>query len=1426
MGVKGLTHYLCQSTIASQDVALESFAAEYKKANKKPPLLVFDGESFWHVLHGSNLPKLFGGQFIQFRKKAEDFCKRLTQLGFNLAFIFGNSPISAETKAEERGKQTLLHLTSFYRQLNEKCHGLPQINEIWPPCLRNVFPYYLRSLPNITVLQSLMDKDLSIACYAKENDAAAIVSNDSDMLIYAVCPVMVARGLTNARNRVVMMYPEKFCKDIGLTIERLPLLSVYLGNTETPITTSVVEASDGVIQRKIKAGDRGNVQDAIEYVRSLEEPICLEELAADIFQQVDEENIQDVRISLGRYVIREREYPYDVSPMYKIVPGSPMIEPIQKYDVDKSENLEAFLEKIKKPVIECDIILKAKAWRRDFNIMHMSWPVPGAGIPSSIDLYGPIFSAHATLLGKKEHNMIIPRFERDPIRLAEPAFRNIKLKPAKLSLPDGTKLPDAHELWISQDKRLQVMALITIWEATDLDFETLMKMVPATLTFLLVLHWIRRKCNMQDWEIYAFLATHVRMRHFTCDQIWRMDDIMVAKGITPRSIVLANVFSKLMGRFLWMVSLCGSPFKTVDLLPDLMFDGMIFQKKYEQARVSSEHDKGFQITRILDAVCNQAILDSRRDRERVMQLFGVLCGHRVTEIYEQGSNNDRCNPMFVVQMNQEYEPNWYEAWTGNATKKLEAYEREKAEKEIKNKKAGKHFDRHPKDGYSIGHSISPPNGHYFPSNDLHEGLLPEGIAAGNLNGFANNCPPGLPQVLPNGSSNGQQAPPMHLPEYEMPEENDPFSGTMHGRQNGLVPQQMADGLNKEHSILRQYLPPPPNPRYPSKVNHYHELSASQSAHAHHHALPPNTPKIYHPVGPGCGAPESFVVTPELVDPAPWDMPPHMFENQHHAGMPGYGVMVQDNDPRDFHDAYPIRKTSLHARNREQLARHNCMLPASSKRPNYENFALNRFQRDQDCASFHGSNITDDHGYATMTNLSRSSVRGSNLSDRSSLRGSDRSFSNNNYDRRPIAENLSFSAAISSKCNDSSYSASPASDPEEDEASDEEENEEDKPMSKLSQLAARRSRRDSGEWEEMKNLDDNWAEIDEIPSDARELNRKTKEEARLKVKLQAKQWEMQKQIDIEEWSDGVSGDYDPFKSDDHSEARPSGVLGFLQARKDSASVPYGGGDDDSNPLWNSPTPEPEVERDARQNYETRRPAKETPRSDRFSYAQAAGASKEDRQKSNLGDRAASFTLRNDAREFIPRCQSASSQADTTDSEFDGYQTPSDVREMSYRGQAYRGAYAAAYGAYGLNHYQRVGGYGYPRYANRQSSKVPIYYHDPEQGWVYGYGERPVPRSKHSRQNSQDSNPDINSNDVEPQQMGDGLPPVSSAASTRRAMLENMGMPSVPPGYAPYAMMPPVSRAGPRLVQDPRLARFVLVPNSSYMPNYKLHTSGPN
>ena len=66
--------------------------------------------------------------------------------------------------------------------------------------------------------------------------------------------------------------------------------------------------------------------------------------------------------------------------------------------------------------------------------IYSAWPIPGVGIDDPEALYCPIFSAHAYLLGKKEHLMIVPRYESDPIKLAEPAFRKIYLETSPLSL--------------------------------------------------------------------------------------------------------------------------------------------------------------------------------------------------------------------------------------------------------------------------------------------------------------------------------------------------------------------------------------------------------------------------------------------------------------------------------------------------------------------------------------------------------------------------------------------------------------------------------------------------------------------------------------------------------------------------------------------------------------------------------------------------------------------------------------------------------------------------------------------------------------------------------------------------------------------------------------------------------------------------------
>jgi hypothetical protein len=85
--------------------------------------------------------------------------------------------------------------------------------------------------------------------------------------------------------------------------------------------------------------------------------------------------MEDVRSSLARYILRERNYEFDVKPIYKKVKNSIMIEPLNAAGQQITPEISLFLEKIKKTVINCDIILKSKVrkWRTtvNFNIIFL-----------------------------------------------------------------------------------------------------------------------------------------------------------------------------------------------------------------------------------------------------------------------------------------------------------------------------------------------------------------------------------------------------------------------------------------------------------------------------------------------------------------------------------------------------------------------------------------------------------------------------------------------------------------------------------------------------------------------------------------------------------------------------------------------------------------------------------------------------------------------------------------------------------------------------------------------------------------------------------------------------------------------------------------------------------------------------------------------
>jgi len=95
----------------------------------------------------------------------------------------------------------------------------------------------------------------------------------------------------------------------------------------------------------------------------------------------------------------------------------------------------------------------------------------------------------------------------------------------------------------------------------------------------------------------------------------------------------------------------------------LMFDGMIFQKRYEKASNVQQVEKH----KLVDAICNQLFGlfgDTRKDRERVNKLFEILNGKKVS-IYT--SEDDRCRPIQPLSMTNDPKPTWFEEWETCAT---------------------------------------------------------------------------------------------------------------------------------------------------------------------------------------------------------------------------------------------------------------------------------------------------------------------------------------------------------------------------------------------------------------------------------------------------------------------------------------------------------------------------------------------------------------------------------------------------------------------------------------------------------------------------------------------------------------------------------------------------------------------------------------
>lgn len=218
MGVAGLTAYV-EARGASRpiDLAEEGRRLAAERASPPPPGLrppsneiVLDGMGLLRTLYRPQIDWVRGGQFERLAAEVAAFAGKFQEAGFQLTVIFDGQVENQKRKvwvsrrlAEVRRAEQIMDYIAEQERLPPADQNLPE-RKLWFLPISST-----RSIPNAfkdagcKVFFSLSEADREIAAYAIENNAFAVLGDDSDYLVFDLPRILSARNLRGLRTTVI-----------------------------------------------------------------------------------------------------------------------------------------------------------------------------------------------------------------------------------------------------------------------------------------------------------------------------------------------------------------------------------------------------------------------------------------------------------------------------------------------------------------------------------------------------------------------------------------------------------------------------------------------------------------------------------------------------------------------------------------------------------------------------------------------------------------------------------------------------------------------------------------------------------------------------------------------------------------------------------------------------------------------------------------------------------------------------------------------------------------------------------------------------------------------------------------------------------------------------------------------------------------------
>uniref|UniRef100_A0A8C9G0H5 Constitutive coactivator of peroxisome proliferator-activated receptor gamma n=1 Tax=Pavo cristatus TaxID=9049 RepID=A0A8C9G0H5_PAVCR len=235
MGIKGLQGFVARvCPDACRMVDLKEMAEKHRIDHPDVmPVIVVDAMSCvrrWYTPESW----VCGGQWREYLTVLEDFIETFKAAGIELVFYFDG--VVEEKKRDEwikRRQQNNKEIANLFQFIKTYRKQPGREMFVLPSALPTFTRFALKSLGQKTVC-TLQEADFEVAAYALQHNCMGILGQDSDYLIYNTSPYFSIEKLCLDRLVTVMYSREDLCRALGLSVKHLPLFACLLGNDVVP----------------------------------------------------------------------------------------------------------------------------------------------------------------------------------------------------------------------------------------------------------------------------------------------------------------------------------------------------------------------------------------------------------------------------------------------------------------------------------------------------------------------------------------------------------------------------------------------------------------------------------------------------------------------------------------------------------------------------------------------------------------------------------------------------------------------------------------------------------------------------------------------------------------------------------------------------------------------------------------------------------------------------------------------------------------------------------------------------------------------------------------------------------------------------------------------------------------------------------------